>query len=711
MAVCTTPSNPWLPVPLLALCVLGNFCCTPDLKNQDWPEYLGGPDRNHYSPLAQISPENVGDLQIAWSYSTGDSGHMQTNPLIVDGVLYGVSASLRPFALDAATGQEIWRHESAEKGAFSACRGLSYWKAGIDERILYTQGEWLHAVDARTGKPIPGFGTAGKVSLKTGLGPTARNKMVLSNTPGTVFENLIVMPLRVAEDHQAAAGHIQAFDVRTGALVWVFHTIPHPGEYGYETWPPDVYKNEGIGGANNWAGMAVDRERGILYVPTGSAAPDFYGGDRPGANLFANTLLALDARTGKRIWHYQLVHHDILDMDLPAPPNLITVRHAGKTIDAVAQVTKHGYVFLFDRETGLPLFDIEEVPVPASAIPGEQAWPTQPIPSRPAPFARQLLSDSLINPKANNRDELLEILRNSGYQGPFTPLNERGMLVFPGLSGGAIWGGAAADPEGILYINSNEMARYMGIGPSTAPEILDAMGSGERVYTLNCAPCHGTDRNGHPQSGYPSLRQVSERKTADEIADLLHAGKGMMPAFPGLAEEEKEALIKYLLTEARMSGASQEPGLIAEATGLQAPAWVVNRYMKFLDDQGYPAVRPPWGTLTAIDMNSGDFRWQVPFGENHAGTHGGDSAAGTESFGGPLVTGSGLLFIAATRDGKLRAYATNTGKLLWETLLPAAAFATPSSYSVNGKQYIVLACGGGRFNTPTGDQYVALALP
>ncbi|WP_375583972.1 PQQ-binding-like beta-propeller repeat protein [Cyclobacterium xiamenense] len=697
--------------PLLVLFLLGTIHCTPRPGDQDWAEYLGGPNRNHYSPLTQISPDNIGQLQVAWSYATGDSGHMQTNPLIVEGVLYGMSASLRPFALDAATGQEIWKHEPTEKEAFSACRGLSYWKAGSDERILFTRGEWLHAVDAQTGKPIPGFGTAGKVSLKTGLGPAARDKMVLSNTPGTIFEDLIVMPLRVAEDHQAAAGHIQAFDVRTGALVWVFHTIPHPGEYGYETWPADVYKNKGIGGANNWAGMAVDRERGILYVPTGSAAPDFYGGDRPGTNLFANTLLALEARTGKRIWHYQLVHHDILDMDLPAPPNLITVQHAGRKIDAVAQVTKHGYVFLFDRETGVPLFEIEEVAVPPSTIPGEQAWPTQPIPSRPPPFARQVLFDSLINPAANNRDELLEILGNSGYQGPFTPLNEKGMPVFPGLSGGAIWGGAAADTEGILYLNSNEMARYMGIGPSTAPEILDAMGTGQRLYTLNCAPCHGTDRNGHPQSGYPSLRGLSERKTANEITDVLQAGKGMMPAFPGLAGGEKEALINYLLTEAQMNEASQEPGLATQENSPELPAYVVNRYMKFLDDRGYPAVRPPWGTLSAIDMNSGDFRWQVPFGDNPEGIDQRNSPAGTESFGGPLVTASELLFIAATRDGKLRAFDTNTGELLWETGLPAAAFATPSSYSVNGKQFIVLACGGGRFNTPVGDQYVAFALP
>lgn len=436
----------------------------------EWREYLGGPDRNHYSPLDQINHSNVGELEIAWVYHTGDSGHMQTNPVIVDGILYGLTAGLRPFALDAATGQELWKHSGKGKDAFNVSRGVVYWEKGEDKRILYTESEWLYAVDARTGAAISSFGNGGRISLKTGLGPTVAEKMVLSNTPGTVYGDLIIMPLRVAEDHRAALGHIQAFDIKTGDLVWVFHTIPQPGEYGYDTWPRDAYKNNGIGGANNWAGMAIDRDKGIVYVPTGSAAPDFYGGDRAGANLFANTLLALDASTGKRIWHFQIVHHDILDMDLPAPPNLVTVKHGGKRVEAVAQVTKHGYVFLFDRQTGVPLFPVEEVPVPPSVIPGEQAWPTQPIPSMPPPFARQVLTDSLISPYAGNRDELMELLRESGYQGPFTPLNEKGMPVFPGLSGGAIWGGAAADPEGVLYINSNEMARYMGIGPSTSQE-------------------------------------------------------------------------------------------------------------------------------------------------------------------------------------------------------------------------------------------------
>ncbi|MCC5937177.1 MAG: pyrroloquinoline quinone-dependent dehydrogenase [Lunatimonas sp.] len=705
--------NNFLYLPLCGFALLwGLYACgvSPE-QEAEWREYLGGPDRNHFSPLDQIHAGNVRELQIAWTYHTGDSGHMQTNPIIVDGVLYGMTAGVQPFAVDAATGRELWRHTGGAKESFSVNRGVVYWEKRADKRILYSQSEWLYAVDARTGEPVTSFGEGGRVSLKTGLGPTAADKMVLSNTPGTVYEDLIIMPLRVAEDHRAALGHIQAFHIETGELAWVFHTIPHPDEYGYDTWPPDAYKNNGIGGANNWAGMAIDRKRGIVYVPTGSAAPDFYGGDRIGANLFANTLLALDAATGKRIWHFQIVHHDILDMDLPAPPNLIQVQHEGRLIDAVAQVTKHGYVFLFDRETGVPLFPVEELTVPPSTIPGEQAWPTQPLPTKPLPFSRQIVSDSLISPWAGNREELLQILRESGYQGPFTPLNEQGMPVFPGLSGGAIWGGAAADPEGILYINSNEMARYMGIGPSTSPEQLQAMGIGMRVYTLNCAPCHGKDRRGYPASGYPSLEGLLKRKTFGEVAEIVAGGKGMMPAFPGILPGEKAALLAYLNESDPFAQAGDEPGLVPESETDELPAYVVNRYMKFLDDQGYPAIAPPWGTLNAIDLNTGEFRWSIPFGEYPELSAQGIPLTGTESFGGPLVTGSGLLFIAATQDGKFRAFDTQNGDLLWQTVLPAAAFATPSTYSVNGKQYVVLACGGGRFNTHKGDMYVAFSLP
>lgn len=316
---------------------------------------------------------------------------------------------------------------------------MAYWRSGANKRILYTQGEWLYAVEAETGKPILSFGEMGRVSLKKGLGKTAKDKMVISTTPGTIYKNLILMPLRVSEGSDAALGHIQAFNVITGELTWVFETIPPPGKFGYETWSSQNYKNTEVGAANNWAGMAVDRKRGIVYVPTGSAGYDFYGANRHGENLFANSLLALNAQTGERIWHYQFVHHDVLDRDVPAPPNLVTLVRNNKKTDAVAQITKQGYIFIFDRETGTPLFPIQETLVPQSDIPGEQTWPTQPIPETPAPFARQYLSEQDISPIADNREELKTILKNSRTEGPFTPLSERGTLVFPGLDGGAEW--------------------------------------------------------------------------------------------------------------------------------------------------------------------------------------------------------------------------------------------------------------------------------
>ena len=371
--------------------------CTLLLKNPSsidytqWREYLGGPDRNHYSELTQINTENVTRLKLAWTYAAPDTGQMQMSPIIVDGMLYGVSASVQAFALDAATGREIWHFGDPLKAWHSTSRGVAYWSNGSDQRILYTIGPRLWALNAKTGKPIETFGQGGSVDLHEGLPAQAQNKFIISNTPGTVFENLIVMPVRLSEGTDAAPGDIRAFDVVTGKLAWTFHTIPYPSEAGYETWDnKKAYTNTETGAANNWAGMAVDREAGILYVPTGSASPDFYGGHRTGSNLYANCLLALDARTGKRLWHYQFTHHDIWDRDLPAPPNLLRVKRNGQTIDAVAQVTKQGYVFVFDRKTGVPLFDIEEVPAPASGLQDEQAWPTQPVPVLPKPFARQI---------------------------------------------------------------------------------------------------------------------------------------------------------------------------------------------------------------------------------------------------------------------------------------------------------------------------------
>ncbi|MHA6247153.1 outer membrane protein assembly factor BamB family protein [Pontibacter sp. CAU 1760] len=704
-----------LPLLFVALVVSGFIALSPradkpSVAGRNWSEYQGGPGRNQYSTLKQINPSNVQQLEMAWEYHTRDTGQIQCNPIIIDGVLFGMTARLQPFALDATTGKEIWRKESAGFDNLSTSRGLVYWEKGKDKRILYTNGQWLFAVNATTGKPIATFGENGRTSLKAGLGETAANKMVISNTPGTVFEDLIIMPLRVSEGSDAALGYVQAFNIRTGKLAWVFRTIPQPSDYGYETWPKDAYKNTEIGGGNNWAGMAVDRERGIVFVPTGSAAFDFYGGNRKGENLFANTLLALNARTGERIWHYQLVHHDILDRDPPAPPNLVTITRDGKKVDAVAQVTKQGYVFVFDRATGEALFPIEERPVPASDIPGEEAWPTQPFPTKPAPFARQTFTEADISPYAENRGELLEKLQGSRSEGPYTPLSSKGTIIYPGLDGGAEWGGAAVDPQGILYVNSNEMAWRISLGASVSEEELKRLSLGQRLYALNCTPCHGAERKGNPASGYPSLEEIGSRRGKEHVANVITHGKGMMPAFSKLSEDEKAALVGFLFGEEQPQPViAKEPGL-GKGANQKAP-YQISGYDKFLDNKGYPAVRPPWGTLNAIDLNTGEYVWKVPYGEHPELMAKGIPQTGAESYGGPVVTASGLLFIAGTKDGKFRAYDKKTGKLLWETKLPAAAFATPSTYEVNGRQYVVIACGGTKLGAAGGDSYVAFALP
>jgi quinoprotein glucose dehydrogenase len=678
-------------------------------RNTDWPEYLGGPDRNHYSKLSEIDTTNVHLLEKTWEYHTGDSGQMQFNPIVIDGVLYGISAKSNPFALNAHDGSLLWKKEKTteEEDFLSTSRGIVYWESRDDKRILYTKGSWIYALNAETGNPILTFGESGRQSLKIGLGQEAENKMVISNTPGTVYKDLIIMPLRVSEGNDAAMGYIQAFHIPTGKLVWVFKTIPSPNEDGYATWPAQAWKNEDVGGANNWAGMAIDSKRGIIYVPTGSAAFDFYGGNRLGSNLFANTLLALDAATGRKLWHFQITHHDILDRDPPAPPNLLTLKRNGKEIDAVAQITKHGYIYVFDRINGTPLFPIEEVKVPASDIPGEEAWPTQPIPTYPKPFARVALTAKDINPWAENYQELVDLFNNSRYEGPYTPLSSQGSIVFPGLDGGAEWGGAAVDPSGVIYINSNEMAWRISLQPAENSSELTHLSLGEKLYRLNCSNCHGKDQKGNPLSGYPALQNLKLSKK--ESHAILKNGKGMMPAFPKLSEQEREAILDYLTknnNSSSFSAASKYDNPI-----VNKPSYQISGYNKFLDVNGYPAIAPPWGTLNAIDLNTGKYLWKIPYGEYPELIAKGIPQTGSESYGGPIVTGGGLLFIAGTKDQKFRAYSKESGKLLWETVLPAAGFATPSTYSVNGKQYVVIAAGGSKLGAKKGDSIVAFSLP
>ena len=461
-------------ITIAAICTIScnhdNSAKTDSNKYTTWTSYLGGPDRNHYSTLSQISLENVTQLKMAWSYSAPDSGQMQMNPIVVDSILYGVTSSLRAVALDARTGREIWRFGDTLNLESATSRGVAYWEKDDDKRILFTQGPHLFAVNAKTGTIIASFGENGKIDLHSGLPSSAKEKFVSSNTPGTVYKDLIVMPIRLSEGRGAAPGDIMAFNIITGQLEWAFHTIPYPGEPGNETWEdPESYKSDVVGAANNWAGMALDEKTGILYVPTGSAAPDFYGGDRKGSNFYANTLLALDAQTGKLLWHYQFTHHDLWDRDPPAPPNLLTITRAGQKIPAVAQVTKQGYIFLFNRVTGEPLFGIEEIPVPQSTLEGEKAWETQPFPAKPKPFARQsnVLTEKDLSPYAENKEELLAQFKNADKR-IYAPPSLDPVLLLPGYDGAAEWGGAAADPqEGILYVTSNEMAWYLPMKKET----------------------------------------------------------------------------------------------------------------------------------------------------------------------------------------------------------------------------------------------------
>ncbi len=632
---------------------------------------------------------------------------MQMSPIIVDSILYGVTAALRVTALHAATGKLIWQFGDSLQAWHSTSRGVSYWEKESDKRIFCTRGADLYALNAITGEPILTFGDGGKIDLRSGMPEDSKDNFVISNTPGTIYKDLIIMPLRVSEDVGAAPGDIMAFNVITGKLAWVFHTIPYPHEPGYETWDfGGIDTSSVVGAANNWAGMAVDEKTGILYVPTGSAAPDFYGGIRKGANLYSNCLLALDADSGERIWHFQFTHHDIWDRDPPAPPNLLTVERDGKKIPAVAQVTKQGYVFVFDRKTGNPLFDIEERKVPASTLEGEQAWATQPFPVSPKPFARQsnALTRDDISPYAENPDSLRRILMSSD-KNSYAPPSLEGVLLLPGYDGAAEWGGAAADPEdGILYVNSNEMAWILKMieNDSVAPDLP----MGERSYLKYCASCHQENRGGLASSGFPSLVGIKKKLSKKEIDGIITLGKGMMTGFPQITKDEKELLLAFLLDEKEKKEIS--------ATNYPSPSHALPYkhagYNKFLDQKGLPAISPPWGSLHAIDLNTGSYVWSIPFGETMELKEKGFPTTGTENYGGAVVTENGLLFIGATKDGYFRAFDKHTGRLLWEYRLPAPAFATPAVYEVNGRQFIAIACGGEKLGTEKGNQIIAFSL-
>ncbi|MFN2438084.1 MAG: PQQ-binding-like beta-propeller repeat protein [Chitinophagaceae bacterium] len=744
-------SSAWTVLPTIVFCFVS--CKNAETSSFDlneytgWKTYAGTKDGMRYSSNDQINIDNVSQLQIAWSYSTNDKDtgnrtQNQCNPIIVDGILYGTSPRLKLFALNAATGEQKWLFDPAAEDTsskndptafFKVSRGVVYWqdKEGNDKRIFYSVGSKTYAINADDGKPVRTFGKSGFIDLTENLDrEPGFNPFVAGTTPGIIYNDLLIMGMRLAESADAAPGHIRGFDTRTGERRWIFHTIPHPGEVGYDTWPDkDAWKK--LGGANNWAGMSLDEKRGIVYVPTGSIGGDFYGGIRKGQNLFANSLLALDAATGKYLWHYQIVHHDLWDRDLAANPNLVTVSHKAKKIDAVAQITKHGYIFLFDRETGQPVFPIEEKPVPINALPGEEPWPTQPIPILPEPFARQYFTEADItdiSPEAHQ--EMLEKFRQVKHSGMFAPPSKEGVWIFPGFDGGGEWGGAAVDPESqILYINSSELPWSMTMidVPKNNENDRSLKGVGKSIYNKYCVACHGAELKGNGPS-FPSLVDLEKRNTEEQARKIIENGRNMMPAFKQIPESEKGPLIAYILNHedkepvAKTKGGKEaalpkEPGggeadhLPAKKSILDDVPYTMTGYNRFLDKNGYPGIKPPWGTLNAVNLNTGKLLWKVPLGEYPELSKKGIPPTGTENYGGPLVTSGGLVFIAASKDAKIRAFDKKNGKLIWEAQLPVPGYATPATYSINGRQYVVIACGGGKIGSKSGDQYIAFALP
>ena len=659
----------------------------------DWP-VNGGPYNIRYTTLSQITPANVSRLQVAWTYDAHDAfkdSEMQSNPIVVDGILYATTPKMRVVAVNAETGREVWSFNPNQAGDAQRRfrhRGVTLYK----DRVLFTYRNYLWALDRKTGKPIQSFGDDGRIDLRRGLDRPPESITISASSPGVIFEDMLIMGSTVPETLPGSPGHIRAFDANTGKQRWIFHTIPHPGEFGYDTWPPEAYKISG--GANAWAGLSVDPKLGMVFAATGSASFDFYGSNRIGDDLFANCVLALDARTGKRIWHFQGIRHDVWDFDFPAAPSLVTVTRNGQKVDAVAQMAKTGYVFVLDRKTGAPLFPIANRKVPPSPLDGEKLSETQPYPVKPPPFTRQAFTEDMItNRTPEAHAAVLATFKQVDSKGIFTPPSLRGTMLFPGTDGGGEWGGAAFDPDtALLYVNSNEQPWIIRMVTHDTTSL----------YNNNCASCHRSDRTGTPPT-FPSLVDIGQRRTREQIASIIREGTGRMPGFDYLGRGINE-IVDFLLT-----GKDTGSAVVKDAN------WQKYRnegYILFRDPDGYPPLTPPWGTLNAIDLNKGEICWQIPFGEYPELIAKGIKNTGSDNYGGPVVTSNGLLFIGATNfDKKFRAYDKLTGKLLWETILPAAGNATPSIYELNGREYVVIVCGGGKNGADSGSSIVAFALP
>ncbi len=683
-----------------------------------WSDYGGSADAAQYSSLKRIDRSNVDRLQVAWSYSTGDHERYFFAPIVAHGAAFVLAHDSSIAAIDAATGEEVWTHP-AEPGATAITnRGINYWESadGSDRRLFYAANHFLIALDARTGKTIPDFGAGGRVNLKEGLGRDPDSfTIVQSYSPGRVFENLLILGSATNEGYGSAPGDIRAYDARTGELAWSFHTIPHPGELGYDTWPPDAWKT--VGGANVWTEMSLDAKRGILYAPVASAKYNFYGADRSGSNLFSNSLVALNARTGERIWHFQLVHHDIWDYDPATAPKLLTIQHDGKAVDVVAQATKQGFVFVFNRETGEPIWPIEERPVPqGTEMPRETLWPTQPFPTKPEPFARQRFTVEDLNPYLDeqDRERYRKDILSARNEGLFTPPGRGKTIQMPGNNGGANWGGGAVDPtKGWLYVVSKDHPAMLELEPDAEQQIPPPGEPALRsryLYDVHCSQCHSVEK-GEDARARLSLAGVGETLSADRIAGIIRQGEGPMPSFGSLPAADVKLLVKFL------EDPSKAPVIERPDRGqLADSARFTSGFGLMRASNGLSPIGPPWSSLTAYDLNAGVIKWKIPLGDvpflAAKGIHGTGSSYPKV---GPVVTAGGLIF-TGTRDKKVRAFDAATGKMLWEHELDAALEGIPAVYEVDGREFVLFCAGAQAGLTreteePIRGAYVAFALP
>jgi quinoprotein glucose dehydrogenase len=696
--------------------LLVSFYTNLDAGDRTWATYKADERSTSYSPLDQINKSNVSQLKNVWTFEMNDLAKTeqpvssQSNPIVIDGVMYTNSGKQTVYAIDATSGKQIWAFKALEDGEPSAAsRGVTYWEKGTDKRILYSAGNHLVAINAKTGKLIPSFGENGKVNLNVGVRDDPSKISVTLTTPGSIFKDLIIIGSRLPDFYGSAPGYIRAYHCKTGKLAWTFHTIPHPGEVGYETWPPDAYKY--AGGVNCWGGMSIDSKRGMVFLALGSPSYDYYGADRIGTNLFGNCVLALDAATGRYKWHFQTVHHDIWDYDLPCPPNLVTVKHDGKDIDAVAQVSKQGFVYVLNRETGASLFPIEERQVPASHIPGEQAWATQPFPLKPKPFVKQSMTeDDLSHYSDADHEAILKQFRSLRYEGLFTPPDLKGTLAIPATRGGANWGGAAFDPSTTyLYIRGNnqpEIQTMVDANKHFTTQNNTLFEKGRVTYLKHCGTCHGAEKQGIPPT-FPSLMALKGIKPEKEILEKIRKGGGAMPGYKGVITADEERAIMAFLYDKKDAkievpqaiSSTEEPVRYMNTTG----------YATWSDPSGNPAIKAPWATLSALNLSTGEYEWQIPLGNDEKRQAKDAPPTGLLGRSGPMTTAGGLVFISGAADKKLWAFDKKTGKLIWETVLPAPNNANVCTYQVKGKQYIALSVGGTKEN-PSGF-ILAYALP